>query len=152
MYTASDILKMLKMLDDELKSEIKDAEPKTHDSPYNTGFAVGLYSARMGIRQIFKAVIRKAADTIKELDDFTDSQCARLLEKLQKAEEAIPRWISVEERLPDCFEPVIVCRKGGKVEQGHRDVNDWWKVYGTRTKHVTHWMPLPKPPEDYDYA
>ena len=56
MYTASDILEMLKMLDDELKSEIKDAEPKTHDSPYNTGFAVGLYSARMGIRQIFKAV------------------------------------------------------------------------------------------------
>lgn len=56
MYTASDILKMLKMLDDELKTEIKNAEPKTHDSPYNMGFAVGIYSARMLIHDIFKAV------------------------------------------------------------------------------------------------
>jgi hypothetical protein len=27
------------------------------------------------------------------------------------------------------------------------DVNGWWKVYGTRTKAVTHWMPLPEPPK-----
>lgn len=57
-------------------------------------------------------------------------------------------WISVKERLPDRFAPVIVCRAGGKVEQGHRDVGDWWRVYGTRTKHVTHWMPMPEPPEE----
>lgn len=24
----------------------------------------------------------------------------------------------------------------------------WWKVYGTRTKAVTHWMPLPDPPKE----
>lgn len=23
-----------------------------------------------------------------------------------------------------------------------------WKVYGTRTKRATHWMPLPDPPRD----
>lgn len=61
------------------------------------------------------------------------------------------RWISVEERLPKAFEPVIVCREGKEsgshvVEQGCKDVGDWWKVYGTRTKRVTHWMPLPKQP------
>ena len=93
------------------------------------------------------AVIRAAVDKIEELDNFTDSQCARLLENLQKAEAAIPRWISVDERLPERFELVIVCRENGKVEQGCRDVKDWWKVYGTRTKKVTHWMPLPEPPE-----
>ena len=63
-------------------------------------------------------------------------------------------WISVEERLPETFEPVIVCREvtkdERKVEQGHRDVNGWWKVYGTRTKHVTHWIPLPEPPKGAD--
>ena len=64
---------------------------------------------------------------------------------------AKPRWISVNEQLPKAFEPVIVCREGTergsvKVEQGCLDVNGWWKVYGTRTKHVTHWMPLPEPP------
>ena len=62
------------------------------------------------------------------------------------------KWISVQERLPKTFEPVIVCREIGggevKVEQGHKDVTDWWKVYGTRTKQVTHWMPLPEPPRD----
>lgn len=40
-------------------------------------------------------------------------------------------WISVMDRLPDVFQPVIVCRKGKN---------------GTRTKSVTHWMPLPEPP------
>lgn len=64
---------------------------------------------------------------------------------------ATVRWIPVTERLPDTFHPVIVCREKGKgeyvVEQGFKDVGDWWKVYGTRTKNVTHWMPLPEPPE-----
>lgn len=64
----------------------------------------------------------------------------------------IPKWISVEDRLPDAFTPVIVCRPGNDVahivEQGCKDVMDWWKVYGTRTKKVTHWMPLPEPPEE----
>lgn len=61
-------------------------------------------------------------------------------------------WIPVTERLPEPFRPVIVCREKGKgeyiVEQGFKDVGDWWKVYGTRTKNVTHWMPLPEPPEE----
>ena len=62
-----------------------------------------------------------------------------------------PGWISVKERLPERFEPVLVCReKNGSpyVEQGYKDVGEWWKVYGTRTKHITHWMPLPEPPEE----
>ena len=62
------------------------------------------------------------------------------------------RWIPVEERLPKLFQPVIVCRNGkdGKpmVEAGSMDHNGWWKVYGTRTKTVTHWMPLPEPPKE----
>lgn len=57
-------------------------------------------------------------------------------------------WISVEDRLPEYYVPVIVCRKNGKVEQGSKNVGDWWNVYGTRTKNVTHWMPMPEPPEE----
>jgi hypothetical protein len=61
------------------------------------------------------------------------------------------RWIPTSERLPEAFKPVIVCRKGkdgsNRVEQGMLDVNGWWKVYGTRTKAVKHWMPLPEPPK-----
>lgn len=60
-------------------------------------------------------------------------------------------WISVKDQLPERFKPVLICReKNGKpyVEQGYKDVCEWWKVYGTRTKQVTHWMQLPEPPEE----
>ena len=70
---------------------------------------------------------------------------------LTAVDAATVRWIPVTERLPDTFRPVIVCREKEKgkfvVEQGFKDVGDWWKVYGTRTKKVTHWMPMPEPPE-----
>jgi len=61
------------------------------------------------------------------------------------------KWIDVRAGLPESFKPVIVCRKGKDgaiVEQGCKDVGDWWKVYGTRTKNVTHWMPFPPPPKE----
>lgn len=53
-------------------------------------------------------------------------------------------WISVKDRLPEMSEPVIVRRQDGRIQSGMLDVNGWWKVYGTRTKTVTHWMPLPE--------
>lgn len=58
-------------------------------------------------------------------------------------------WIHVDERLPEAFKPVLLCRNtpdGYKVEQGMRDVGGWWKVYGTKVKKVDWWMPLPQPP------
>lgn len=61
------------------------------------------------------------------------------------------QWTPVTERLPEPFKRVIVCREGLDepiVEQGQLDVNGWWKVYGTRTKRVTHWMPLPEQPKE----
>lgn len=65
-----------------------------------------------------------------------------------KAAPGTEKWIPVSEQLPERFQPVIICRKGGKVETGWRDVNDWWRVYGTRVKTVTHWMPMPEAPEE----
>ena len=76
------------------------------------------------------------------------------LREQQEMQNGVPvqRWIPVTERIPEHFSPVIVCREKGKgeyvVEQGFKDVGDWWKVYGTRTKNVTHWMPLPEPPKE----
>lgn len=61
-------------------------------------------------------------------------------------------WISTKEALPPAFEPVLLVRKyrDGRtiVEAGTRDVNGWWKVYGHKVKTVTHWMPMPAPPEE----
>jgi len=62
-------------------------------------------------------------------------------------------WISVKDRLPDPFKPVLVARVYAideplRVEQGMYDNrNGSWKVYGAWTKKVLFWMPLPEPPE-----
>ena len=61
------------------------------------------------------------------------------------------RWISVKDWLPERFEPVLVCRERDGlpyVEEGYRDVGEFWNVVETLTKQVTHWMPLPEPPEE----
>lgn len=67
-------------------------------------------------------------------------------------DEAAAGWISVEDKLPPLGQMVIVYREYAwgdvKVEQGCRDLNGWWRVYGTRTKRITHWMPLPQPPKE----
>lgn len=61
----------------------------------------------------------------------------------------VEHWNPVSERLPDSSQKVIVCRKDRRVEQGvYLGVNGWWKVYGTNTKAVTHWMPMPEPPNE----
>ena len=61
-------------------------------------------------------------------------------------------WISAQDRLPEYMAAVLVCWKDSagerRVEPGRRDIGGWWRVLGTRTKHVTHWMPLPAPPEE----
>lgn len=52
---------------------------------------------------------------------------------------------------PKNFVPVIICREKAKgeyiVEQGHKDIGDWWKVYGTRikAKSVVGWQEFPAP-------
>lgn len=72
--------------------------------------------------------------------------CAIIREAIERLNER--RWISVKEKLPEVGERVIVARKDGKVEQGCKDVGDWWRVYGTRVKSITHWMPLPSSPNE----
>jgi hypothetical protein len=63
------------------------------------------------------------------------------------------RWIPVSERLPEKNEPVCVSC-GGKVTVGTYSpmMDDWWALVlpatGVQpTDSVTHWMPLPEPPE-----
>lgn len=53
-----------------------------------------------------------------------------------------PKWISVEERLPDPFDWVIGCNdEDEKSFQTRHEEHGW-----SRSRKVTHWQPLPTPP------
>jgi len=69
---------------------------------------------------------------------------------------AAPRWISVEERLPEKHVEVLICTEDyGKNELGFATVAVWdgseWIETWDRQKsvhYVSHWMPLPEPPKE----
>lgn len=75
---------------------------------------------------------------------------ADALAYIQELEAKVPKWISVEERLPEDGQKVLVCgtRKGMQVGTFRGlvhpfDARGWWWKKGTRLD-VTHWMPLPE--------
>lgn len=61
--------------------------------------------------------------------------------------EAVQRWVSVDERLPDTADRVLVYSndydgKGFYIE----NCDAWFDVLHHHIHGVTHWMPLPPPP------
>ena len=67
---------------------------------------------------------------------------------IQQLEEQVPKWISVEERLPEKDGKCIVCTAKGSVYCTR------FKAYGKSgsfqtdiNTHITHWMLLPSMPE-----
>jgi hypothetical protein len=67
----------------------------------------------------------------------------------------LPRWISVEERLPEELAAVLVWTPDlphaeHGIDIGSYMTSHWgvsWMVSDGRTAFPTHWMPLPSPPE-----
>ena len=73
---------------------------------------------------------------------------------IQHLEAKQPKWIGVEERLPEPFVSVLVQMPG---EEPHPTVREgfithagiWSAGYFKRDPdEVTHWMPLPEPPKE----
>lgn len=68
------------------------------------------------------------------------------------AVDAMPRWISVEERLPEDYEDVVIIMRNGAsswYRVAYREYGGWSFGGGRRvTDEVTHWMPLPEPPKE----
>lgn len=99
--------------------------------------------------------MHEAADAIEELSKklfYAELSEAHTLE-IQKAlldSVKIPRWVPVEERLPEDGAEVLAWS-----QFGFAYVDLWidgaWKIDGLvngENEVVTHWMPLPKPPEE----
>lgn len=66
------------------------------------------------------------------------------------------KWIPVTERLPEKDGKYLVARKEGtkhsiSVRKFRKEVPCWYRGYcghwERRTNAITHWMPLPEPPE-----
>lgn len=95
----------------------------------------------------------EAADAIEEQD-----MCYRHLERDYKDLCAyLPRWIPVNETLPDNIdEEVLVCNEGyGKDGTGFATVavyngNGWLECWERKQylDCITYWMPLPEPPKE----
>ena len=68
---------------------------------------------------------------------------------IQQLEAAVPKWISVEEMLPEKSGKYIVCTTKKSVYctrfETHHSGGDFMTDINT---HVTHWMPLPQAPKE----
>lgn len=116
--------------------------------------------------KFWQTKIKKAKNAIAEMEAHDNASNAGweynfykdALEALEAGEDinvltAQPKWISVEERLPEEGEKVIVCGLKNGIQVGAfrgligpmRNCKWWWKK--NTVLEVTHWMPLPSMPE-----
>ena len=80
-------------------------------------------------------LMKQAADAIEDLDNRLN------LHRQGK----ISRWIPVTERLPEEYNRVLVYSKATRMGRGIDFINadgNWFS-----TQKVSHWMPLPQPPQ-----
>ena len=68
------------------------------------------------------------------------------------AVDEMPSWISVEERLPEDYEDVVIIMRNGAsswYRVAYREYGGWSFGGGRRVPdEVTHWMPLPSAPKE----
>lgn len=95
-------------------------------------------------------------DDLTEAADQLENQnahIAALQQEIETLRGQLPRWIPVEERLPeDPVKKVLVFvphTHGDIVDAGRYLGADGWVLEGWHLTQnaVTHWMPLPEPPE-----
>lgn len=89
-----------------------------------------------------------------ELEPVIEKEVLRMIDEQETISAASPKWISVKDRLPEDDGEVLACN-GKDVFIAHCE-GEYWAVYLLNTEDdcyeqhvvkVTHWMPLPEPPE-----
>ena len=95
----------------------------------------------------------KISDDVLAYIQQLEHQIGELTEKVAQLEATQPKWISVDERLPEQFVSVLVYMPEEcpwpTVREGYlRPDGKWYAAYYTRTPdEVTHWANMPEPPE-----
>ena len=84
-----------------------------------------------------------------------DAPC-KALALIEHLEAKVPKWISVEERLPETYEDgsadIVLVTDGQFIHMAAYSNEKWYFAECGEMKEpmfykVTHWMPLPEPPE-----
>lgn len=92
-------------------------------------------------------IINEAADAIEELSREYESIAASLNESVELVRKLQqPRWIPVSERLPEDSGDYLVHDSCGNIFQNF--FGTVVKRWSARDGMITHWMPLPDPPEE----
>ena len=109
-------------------------------------------------------VVKECNDVATPIDVALRKRIAELEGKIDQltAHDATERqddkWIPVSERLPEDRVTIlaafnnreILTAKYYKYYEGFGSVENYWRIEGWHSGNVTHWMPLPTPPEaDY---
>lgn len=67
---------------------------------------------------------------------------------LERIYDLFPHWISVEDELPTCNVFVLTCEGQGNTNLLMLAGNGGWYDHSVaKHRNITHWMPLPAPPE-----
>lgn len=131
---------------DEIKKGLETHKSKTADCsecPYEN------VVTQDGWELCFKNLESDALAYIQQLeaDNAQQARCIEnLTDKLNATNDALQRWISVEERLPELNTAVLAVMDDGIVFQ-ELFAYDGWDLWEGCTGKITHWMPMPEPPE-----
>ena len=107
----------------------------------------------MDVREKLIEIVKKAA--YSSLPSNTeDFHLNMFVTNLLSHGVTVQEWISVDDRLPDYFTSVLVWCPGNKcIYAAYRNARqEWYTFDDTIAGHVvvnmvTHWMPMPEPPE-----
>ena len=100
------------------------------------------------------ACMKLSQDALAYIQQLERRIC-ELTEKVAQLEAAQPKWISVDERIPDVGEKVMICgAKNGMQVGAFRgllnpgNIRKWWWWKKNTILEVTHWMPIPQMPKE----
>lgn len=104
------------------------------------------YGYETGKRQMTLDYILQLEAGINRIHRQLTETGSNLVDIIHALAEQTPKWISVEDRLPEDDQDVLICVRGQTIDTGYY-YHEYWVAYACMSSDVTHWMPLPELPD-----
>lgn len=139
----------------EINGRAEKATPGPWDDAYGAVYADGYQVCDVVLENdvpFIKFARTDIPDLIAEVERLRNSN--EVLAETVSQYEAENRWIPIEESLPESGNIHCVSVRRGYVTFGYFDSVkcEWWKYDDDGLISVTHWRPLPTPPDSVDPA